>query len=267
MNPALEQKIMPVIFIGHGSPMNAIAQNDYTEILKNFGAQLPRPKAILCISAHWLTEGTFITSSQQPKMIYDFNGFPDELYQVQYPASGSPEAALFVRHAIENTDIKFDNGQWGLDHGTWSVLKHIFPNADIPVLQLSIDINLNGEGHLNLGRELAQLRKHGFLIVGSGNIVHNLRQISWSENEAPFEWALSFDSWFKENLKQRHFNEISTNYLNHAYGKQSVPTPEHYFPALYAAGASAQDDTMQFITEEIQNGSISMTSFVFKSHS
>lgn len=267
MRPALEQKTMPVVFIGHGSPMNAIAQNSYTEILKNFGAQLPRPTAILCISAHWLTEGTFITNTQQPKIIYDFHGFPEELYKVQYPAAGSPEAALFVRHTIENTDVKFDNGLWGLDHGTWSVLKHLFPKADIPVLQLSLDINLNGEGHFKLGRELAKLRQHGFLIVGSGNIVHNLRQISWNESEPPYDWAISFDNWFKDNLKKRQFKDLSTNYLNHAHGKQSVPTPEHYFPALYTAGASAEDDTLQFITEEIQNGSIAMTSFVFNSHS
>lgn len=267
MSQALVQKTMPVVFIGHGSPMNAIAQNSYTEILENFGATLERPKAILCISAHWLTEGTFITSTAQPKIIYDFHGFPDDLYKVQYPAPGSPDAALFVRHSLENTDVKFDNGQWGLDHGTWSVLKHMFPKADIPVLQLSIDINLNGEGHFKLGRELAKLREQGFLIIGSGNIVHNLRQISWNENETPFEWSVAFDTWFKDHLKKRQFDDISSKYLNHPNGKQSVPTPEHYFPALYIAGASAENDELKFITEEIQNGSISMTSFVFNSHS
>jgi 4,5-DOPA dioxygenase extradiol len=267
MNSPLLQKTMPVVFIGHGSPMNAIAQNSYTEILKNFGATLERPKAILCISAHWLTEGTFITSTANPKIIYDFYGFPEDLYKVQYPAPGSPDAALFVQHSIENTNIKFDNGQWGLDHGTWSVLKHMFPKADIPVLQLSLDINLNAQGHFKLGHELSKLREQGFLIVGSGNIVHNLRRISWNENETPFEWAVSFDNWFKDNLKKRHFDDITSKYLQQTHGKQSVPTPEHYFPALYIAGASAPTDQLSFITEEIQNGSISMTSFVFNSHS
>lgn len=267
MSQALVQKTMPVVFIGHGSPMNAIANNSYTETLNKFGASLPKPKAILCISAHWLTEGTFITNTAQPKIIYDFYGFPEDLYKVKYPAMGSPEAALFISQTIENTNIKFDNGQWGLDHGTWSVLKHMYPQADIPVLQLSIDTNLNGEGHFKLGQELAKLRQHGFLILGSGNIVHNLRQISWNENEPSFDWAVSFDTWFKDNLKKRQFDEITSKYLNHPNGKQSVPTTEHYFPALYIAGASAAGDELKFITEEIQNGSISMTSFVFDSRS
>lgn len=263
MNQALNQQTMPALFIGHGSPMNAIAANNYTATLNQYGASLPRPEAILCVSAHWMTEGTFVTNTAQPRIIYDFYGFPDELYKVQYPAKGSPEAALFIQNSLHSTSVKFDNGSWGLDHGTWSVMKHLFPKADIPVLQLSLDVNLPPSEHLKIGQELGHLRDKGIMIIGSGNIVHNLRQISWDEKEAPFDWALSFDSWFKENLKNKQFQELATNYLQHPEGKRSVPTSEHYLPALYIAGAARPSDRLSFITEEIQNGSISMTSFCF----
>lgn len=253
---------MPVMFIGHGSPMNALAQNDYTLALGNIASKLSQtPKAILCISAHWLTEGTYITSTDTPKIIYDFYGFPDELYQVKYPAKGSQAAAIKIHSLIESTNIKFDNGEWGLDHGSWSVLKHIYPNANIPVLQLSIDIRQPAEYHFKLGQQLRVLRENGILIIGSGNVVHNLRNFSWKETEHPFDWALEFDSWIKQQLENKNYSALVNEYHNTPVGKLSIPTLDHYLPLLYIVGASDEHDKLEFIYEKIQNGSIAMRSF------
>ncbi len=256
------KQIMPVLFIGHGSPMNALADNSYTQKLNQLGTQLPRPKAILCISAHWQTNGTYITSTDKPKTIYDFGGFPDELYQVKYDAPGSSVAALKIHSVIENFKINFDNGEWGLDHGTWSVLKHLYPQADIPVLQLSLDVNLTPQQHFNLAKELYQLRELGLLIIGSGNIVHNLRTISWNESEPPFKWANDFNEWFKSHLQSKDFAPLVNDYLQHESGRKSVPTPEHYLPALYTLGAGHVDDKLEIIVDQMQNASISMLSFM-----
>ncbi len=257
-------KTMPILFIGHGTPMNAIAKNDYTETLNLLGASLPAPKAILTISAHWLTNGTFITSTDTPKIIYDFYGFPDELYKVTYPAPGSEKMALEIQKSLTETEIQLDNGSWGFDHGTWSVLKHLFPKAEVPVLQLSIDIRKSPENHLNLGHQLARLREQGILIVASGNIVHNLRSFSWRETDDVYPWAEEFDSWVKKQLLERNFAALATEYNKTEAGRMSVPSLDHYLPLLHIAGASRKEDKLRFVYEKIQNASIAMRSFIFE---
>ena len=256
-------KRMPVLFIGHGSPMNAIEENEFTRSLSKLGTTLPRPKAILCISAHWLTEGTWVTHMPQPKTIHDFGGFPQALFDVQYPAPGSPDLADLIRAEVKTPTVRSDDALWGLDHGTWSVLRHMYPQADIPIMQLSIDIQKPGEYHYQLGQQLKRLRDPdlGVLIVGSGNVVHNLRQISWEANVKPFDWSVEFDEWIKAKLKKRDMKALSTNYLSTAAGRLSVPTPDHYYPLLYTLGAADQEDALSFEFEGIQNGSISMRTF------
>lgn len=257
------QETMPALFFGHGSPMNVVADNAYTQTLNKLGLTLPTPKTILSISAHWLTEGTFVTSTEKPKTIHDFYGFPQELFNIQYNAPGSQTAAMYINHLVENPRIKFDNGEWGLDHGTWTVLKHLYPKADIPVLQLSIDINQPPEFHYNLGMKLRELRKYGVMIIGSGNIVHNLRRISWKTDAEVLDWAREFDLWFKDRLEKRDFTSLMKEFNSTESGRLSVPTPDHYYPALYIMGAAADSDKMSFVYEEIQNASISMRSFMF----
>lgn len=255
--------LMPVIFLGHGSPMNALAENDYSKSLNLLGQSLPTPKAILCISAHWQTEGSFVTSTDSPRQIYDFYGFPRELNQLKYPAKGSSFAAIKIRSLIEGTSIGFDNGQWGIDHGTWSVLIHLYPTASIPVLQLSMDLKLSPEQHYEFAKELVKLRQEGFLIVGSGNIVHNLWKIGWADDAPPHPWALSFDSWFKEKLSASDDQSLVKDFKTAPGGVESVPTLEHYLPALYVLAARTPQDKLTYIYEGIQNSSISMRSFVF----
>lgn len=257
----LDTPSMPVLFIGHGSPMNALAQNEYSMALASVGNSIPTPKAILCISAHWETEGTFITSTDKPKLIYDFSGFPDELYKVAYPAPGSQFAALKINSLIEGFRIQFDNGAWGLDHGAWSIFKHMYPDANIPILQLSMDATQPPEYHLKLAQELAKLREEGILIVGSGNVVHNLRNFSWKEAEKPFDWAVEFDAWSKQQIENRNFDALARDYNKTKAGQMSVPSLDHYLPLLYAVGASRENDELNFIYEKIQNGSIAMRSF------
>lgn len=249
---------LPVLFLGHGSPMNAIADNDFIRTLNLLGKELPRPEAILCISAHWMTEGSWITHMPTPKTIHDFYGFPQALFDVQYPAPGSPEIAEKIQGLIIDPEIQLDDEMWGLDHGTWSVLKHMYPKADIPVLQLSLYMEQPVEYHMKLGKELTKLRKEGVMIVGSGNIVHNLRQINWDENATPYPWAAEFDEWIKEKVVKRDFKAILNDALKTQAGKLSVPTLEHYLPFIYTLGATLPDDQIRFEYEEIQNGSISM---------
>lgn len=252
---------MPALFIGHGSPMNAITHNRYTQMLSQLGQRLPKPQAILCVSAHWMTEGTQITSGFEPKTIHDFYGFPEELFNVRYPARGAPEMAFGISTLIHSTEIKLDNGAWGLDHGAWSVLKHMYPEADVPVLQLSLDVNKTESQHLQLATELSQVRDRGVMIIGSGNIVHNLRLIKWQADAPPYEWATQFDEWFKKNLKTQNHDELTFHFTSSESGRLSVPTVEHYWPALYALGASRSHEQVEIFYEEIQNSSISMTCF------
>jgi 4,5-DOPA dioxygenase extradiol len=249
---------LPVLFIGHGSPMNAIQDNPFTRSLNVLGRDLPKPEVILCLSAHWLTDGTWITHMKSPKTIHDFGGFPEALFEIQYPAPGSPEFADKIRTQISDPSIKSDDTLWGLDHGTWAVLRHLYPKADIPVLQLSIDIQKPGDYHLKLGESLRTLRSQGVLIVGSGNIVHNLSKITWKEDAEPYDWAVEFDEWVKAKLLQKNFKALSQDYRTTSAGRLSVPTPEHYYPLLYALGASEPGESLEFPFEGIQNSSISM---------
>lgn len=252
---------MPVLFIGHGSPMNALANNAYTRTLKALGESLPRPKCILAISAHWQSEGSGVTEALAPKTIHDFGGFPKPLFEIQYPAPGSPEVAKLIQETIKDPPIQGDSEQWGLDHGTWSVLIHMYPRADIPVVQLSLDMLSSPEYHFLLGQKLRFLRSQGVLIFGSGNLVHNLRRIRWEDQAQPFEWAIEFDEWIKGKLLQRDHQSLVSDFRNSEAGRLSVPTLDHYLPALYVLGAADADDRLNFEYEEIQNGSISMRSF------
>ena len=247
----------PVLFIGHGSPMNALANNNYTQALNQLAKELTKPKAILCISAHWMTEGTAVTHSAQPQTIHDFFGFPQELFQVQYPAPGDPELAEQVSEKIP--DVRLDEA-WGLDHGTWSVLRHIYPRAEVPVVQLSLNLRQPPEFHFQLGEKLRFLRDQDVLILGSGNIVHNLRKIQWDENAPAFQWAEEFDAWVKECLIKRDHMSLVHSFRQTEAGQLSVPTLEHYLPLLYILGASQPDDKVSFPFEGLQNASISMRS-------
>jgi 4,5-DOPA dioxygenase extradiol len=258
-----EPNNMPVLFIGHGNPMNALRDTPFTQTLNRWGRNLPRPTAILCVSAHWLTEGSWVTGMAQPRTIHDFYGFPQELYAVQYPAPGSPVTAELIRTTIKNPPIHIDGHEWGLDHGTWSVLRHMFPEAGIPVLQLSLDTSLTAEDHFKLGQQLKQLRRQGVLIIGSGNIVHNLRRISFDDNAPPLDWALEFDAWFKARLEDRNFPALLHEATQSASGKLSIPTPDHWLPLLYILGAANASDKLKTEYEGIENASISMRSFGF----
>lgn len=248
----------PVLFLGHGSPMNAIQENGFTRSLGELGRRLEQPKAILCVSAHWMTEGTWVTRMPKPRTIHDFYSFPKPLFDVQYPAPGSPEVADMIHEEIREPQVKAEDTNWGLDHGTWSVLRHMYPQANIPVLQLSIDMSQGPEYHFRLGQQLRKFRDRGILIVGSGNIVHNLRQIDFSSNAKPFDWAVEFDEWVKERLIAEDHRGLLTDATRTEAGKLSVPTPDHYYPLLYVLGATDSRDQLRFEHEEIQNGSISM---------
>lgn len=255
------QSSMPVVFIGHGSPMNALAKDQYSQTLNKLGQNLPKPKAILCVSAHWMTNGTHVTVAKKPKTIHDFYGFPESLYQIQYPADGLPELAIKLISAFPDITIKSDQEQWGLDHGTWSVLTHIYPDADIPVLQLSLDMSRPPIEHLQIGKYISSLRNEGVLILGSGNIVHNLRNYARDIHAPAYDWATDFDLWSKELLEKREFTALATDYNKTLAGQMAVPSLDHYLPMLYVLGASNPNDSLKWIYEEMQNSSISMRSF------
>ncbi len=254
---------MPALFVGHGSPMNAIEKNDFTDFLMNYSETLPSPQAILCISAHWETIGTKVLKADPPKTIHDFYGFPTELYQIQYPSKGAPIVAdrivdlLRQHHAVTDTE-------WGLDHGTWSILKHLYPKANIPVLQLSLNRNMTFSQHLDLARDLRPLRDEGVLIVGSGNITHNLRRVNWEGDAPPMDWAVEFDEMIKKAIIERN-NKLLLKQESKLDSLWSVahPSLEHYLPLLYAYGASDEKDQAQFVYEGIQLGSLSMRSVLF----
>lgn len=254
---------MPVLFVGHGSPMNAIANNRYTQSLNKLGSRLPRPKAILVISAHWQSKGTWVTAMARPKTIHDFYGFPEDLFKIQYPAPGSPQLAKAISDSVEVTKVNEDGSDWGLDHGTWSVLRHMYPAADIPVLQISMDIDSTPEARMQLGKELAALRAQGVLILGSGNVVHNLRKIEWDSNAKPLEWASEFNEWVKTALAARDIDAFKTGWRQTEAGRLSVPTTDHFDPLLYILGASGNQDDLKVEFDEIQNASISMLTVSF----
>ena len=252
---------MPALFIGHGSPMNAIEKNEYHRSWAELGKHLPRPKAILTISAHWLTRDTRVTAMERPKTIHDFGGFPQALFDAQYPAPGSPDFAELTRTIITKTAVQSDF-EWGLDHGTWSFLLPMYPQADIPVYQLSLDYYKPMQYHYELARELRELRKKGVMIIGSGNIVHNLGMLNFSGKA--YDWALEFDASIKSFLQdQNHDGIIQYDQLGNA-ARLSVPTPDHYLPLIYAVAQQEKKETVSFFNEKTDMGSVSMRSFVIR---
>ena len=251
-------KRLPAIFFGHGNPLNALMQNSYTEAWERFGSAAPRPRAILAISAHWFVEGTGVTISTAPRTIHDFGGFPPELYRVQYPAPGDPALARRVQEMLAPMPVGLDDS-WGLDHGAWSVLCHVYPAADVPVVQLSMDARLPAAAHFEIGRRLAPLREEGVLIVGSGNLVHNLRAYALGqENAAPYDWAVQFETEARQMMLA---GELKPLLEYGALGREamlSIPTPEHYLPLLYVLATQQQGEKITFPVEGIEGGSISM---------
>jgi 4,5-DOPA dioxygenase extradiol len=253
---------VPVLFIGHGSPMNAIEDNEFTEGWKAVAASFPEPEAILCVSAHWETDGTRVTAMMKPETIHDFGGFPRQLYEVQYPAAGNPALADEVKSLISLTDTGLDNS-WGLDHGCWSVLKRMYPKANIPVIQLSLNYRQPAHFHYNIAHELAPLREKGVLIIGSGNMVHNLRLVSWenlNKSGFTFDWAAEASAKMKNFiLSDDHASLV--NYRKQ--GKEfelAIPTPEHYLPLLYVLGLKDENDTVALFNDKAVGGSLTMTS-------
>lgn len=254
-------ELMPVLFLGHGNPMNAIEHNAFTEGFHSAAQHIPKPSAILCISAHWETRGSYVTAMEKPPTIHDFGGFPKALFDVQYPAPGSPELAAEVQSGVHRTRVEPDE-RWGLDHGTWSVLIHLFPKADIPVVQLSLDYRQDPQYHYELARELAFLRRKGVLIVGSGNLVHNLGMVDWQHPEHGYEWAETANASFKKLIADNDYRAL-VNYRT--LGREvalSVPTPEHYLPALYALALRQEREDLRFFNDQCVMGSIAMTSFL-----
>lgn len=251
-------KMLPAIFFGHGNPMNAVASNGYTEAWRRMGQQTPRPKAILSISAHWFVPETGVTISTAPKTIHDFGGFPPELYQIQYPAPGDAALARRVQKLLLPLDVTLDNS-WGLDHGTWSVLRHVYPAADIPVVQLSIDETKPASFHFELGKKLAPLRDEGVLIVGSGNLVHNLHTYAWDRHPRdPYDWAVRFEIAAKEMILAGDLKPLVNYKTLGTDAALSIPTPDHYLPLLYVLAAGQQGERIRFPVEGIDGGSISM---------
>jgi 4,5-DOPA dioxygenase extradiol len=253
---------MPVVFIGHGNPMYAITDNVYRKTWNKIGNKLIKPNAILCISAHWLTKGTSVCMVDKPKTIHDFGGFPKELYQQQYPAPGSKEMASLVIETVSYTAINKDF-EWGLDHGAWSVLSNMYPKADIPVFQMSIDYSKPPEYHYNLGRELSFLRTKGVLILASGNIVHNIRLARWGNNTEPFDWAIEFDNFVKTNIEKNNPQALIDYQNLGQLADLAHPTNDHYLPLLYTLGLRDNKDEFEFFSEQIDMGTMGMRSVVF----
>jgi len=251
---------MPTAFIGHGSPMNALEQNRYTSAWEQFGENTSRPRGILSVSAHWYTRGTMVTAMPQPKTIHDFGGFPQTLYDVRYPAPGDPALASRVKGLLAPTPVIEDASEWGLDHGTWTVLKHLYPDADIPVVQLSIDGTQPLPHHYEIARRLAPLRDEGVLVLGSGNVVHNLQMMSWAPRATPFEWADRFNDQVRSRLLACDHTPLTDMSALGDDGAKSIPTPEHYIPLLYVIALQRPDDALQFLIDGIELRSISMMS-------
>ena len=253
---------MPVLFVGHGSPMNAIEENEFVEGWRNLGKTIPRPKAILCVSAHWETKGTFVTAVPKPQTIHDFGGFPRALYDVQYPASGSPELARETKQVITKTVLGLDE-KWGLDHGAWSVIRRMYPEAGVPVIEMSLDYSQGPQYHYDLAKELASHRNKGVLIIGSGNMVHNLRMVAWDKMNEPefgFDWAIQANDTFKRLIMSGNHKEL-INYTS--LGKEvqlAVPGPDHYLPLLYALALKEKNEAVSFFNDKAVMGSLTMTS-------
>ncbi len=251
---------LPAIFFGHGNPMNAITRNAYTEAWRLIGEQTPRPTAIVSISAHWYVPQTGVTVSTSPRTIHDFGGFPPELYEVQYPAPGDPALARRIQHLLAPLDVTLDDS-WGLDHGTWSVLRHVYPAADIPIVQLSIDETKPAAFHFEIGKKLAPLRHEGVLVTGSGNIVHNLHTYAWGRHPLePYDWAMRFESVARNLMLAGEYGPLVDYETLGPDAALSIPTPDHYLPLLYILGARQGNERVRFPVEGIDGGSISMLS-------
>ena len=254
--------LMPVLFVGHGSPMNGIQDTEFSRRWTSVAKEIPTPKAVLVVSAHWFTRGTQITAMEFPKTIHDFGGFPEALYQVQYPAPGNPNLAKETASLIHTTNVELDH-DWGLDHGTWTIVRHMYPDANIPVLQLSIDYTKPPQFHYELSKEIFELRKKGVLIIGSGNMVHNLRMVAWDKLNEPgygYEWAHHMNQQFKEYIlndeheKLVHYEKLGTE------AQLAIPTPEHYLPLLYTIGLKKGKENIKFFNDKAVGGSLTMTS-------
>ncbi|WPV64697.1 4,5-DOPA dioxygenase extradiol [Chitinophaga sp. LS1] len=257
-----DDHLMPVLFIGHGSPMNGIEDTEFSRRWTQMGKEIPTPKAVLVISAHWYTQGTKITAMEHPKTIHDFGGFPKELFAVQYPAPGSPDLARETASLI-HASLDHD---WGLDHGTWTVVRHMYPEANIPVLQLSIDYSKGPQYHYDLAKELYALRRKGVLIIGSGNLVHNLRMVAWDrldDKEYGYDWALDINNQFKHLISSREHKPL-INYTQLGKGALlAIPTPDHYLPLMYTLGLQSNKDNISFFNDKAVGGSLTMTSVKF----
>ena len=262
MSQTTTQTTMPTLFVGHGSPMNAIQDTPYSRAWSALAARFPRPRAILAVSAHWYTQGTAVTVDPLPRTIHDFGGFPPQLYAVEYPAPGDPALAASLCARLAPTPVEKSTA-WGLDHGTWSVLVHMYPNADVPVVQLSIDATQPGSAHYALGQRLSALRDEGILIVGSGNIVHNLRQADWRPGAPAKPWATAFEGVVGHALAQGDHQSLMDPELHGDAGRLSVPTAEHYLPLLYTLGSSRAGEQPELLSRDIALGTISMTCVAF----
>ncbi len=253
---------MPLLFLGHGSPMNAIEENEFVQGFRNAGKNIPKPNAILCISAHWETQGTLVTAMESPRTIHDFSGFPKALYDVQYPVLGSPYLAKETKELVSITSIDLDE-KWGLDHGAWSVIKHLYPQANVPVIQLSLDYTKPPQYHYDLAKELNSLRNKGVLIIGSGNMVHNLGMIAWDKlnaNDYGYEWAFEASQKMKEFILDDDHQSL-INYTKQGKAFQlSIPTPEHYLPLLYVLALKEKKERLKFFNDKAVGGSLTMTS-------
>lgn len=253
---------MPVLFLGHGSPMNAIEENQFVTGFRNLAKTLPQPNAILCVSAHWFTNGTKVTSMQMPRTIHDFGGFPQALFDVQYPAKGSPELAHETKKILEPVLVDLDE-HWGLDHGTWSVIKHLYPEANVPVIQLSIDYTKSGQYHFELAQKLQSLRRKGVLIIGSGNIVHNLRLVdfrNFDKDNYGYDWAIEARETINNYLSDDNFQPLIDFEKMNKATQLAIPTPEHYLPLLYTLGLKEKSEELSLFNDKLLAGSLSMTS-------
>lgn len=253
---------MPVLFLGHGSPMNAIEENQFVQGFRQVASEIPTPKAILCISAHWFTRGTFVTAMELPKTIHDFGGFPQALFDVQYPAKGSPGLADQTKELLLPVSVQLDES-WGLDHGAWSVLRHMYPEADIPVIQLSIDYTKDTAYHFDLAQRLSKLRNSGILIIGSGNIVHNLRLIDWRNINtvgAGWDWAIEAHQKTNEWILDGNFDPLISYQKQGTALQYAVPSPDHYLPLIYSLGLKGKEESISLFNDELIGGSLSMTS-------
>lgn len=252
---------MPLLFIGHGNPMNAIEENEFVKGFRDIIKEIPKPKAILCISAHWETRGTFVTAMQKPRTIHDFSGFPKELFEVQYPAPGSPDLAKEVKSLITKTDVGLDE-KWGLDHGAWSVIKHLYPKADIPIIQMSLDYYRTPQYHYELAQEIKPLREKGVLVIGSGNIVHNLAKVEWRRLNETFgyDWAIEANEKIKKFILDGNHKELINFRSQGKAFDLAIPTPEHYLPLLYTLGLQDKNEEVKLFNDKAVAGALTMTS-------